>query len=151
MSDPRSAPVRARHAAEPPVTDGPARRDRRVPPSAGVESPSPKTLVRQPPVRPVVDAPSHRAAPHADHGERSERFLVVNTADGARRVRFGLARGDVELTPTLDLEAGGHASVAAPGGAGALAVHVEAGGHVADGVGRRPPMVVVRERSVELC
>lgn len=101
----------------------------------------------------MVDAPSDRPAEAdaADPGERREHLLVVNTAEGVRTVRIELVRAGAGRTATRELEPGGHASAGAPDGPGMLAVTVEARGQVADAVVRRPPMAVVRERSIELC
>lgn len=85
-------------------------------------------------------------------GDGTRRFLVVNTAETDRELCVELARGGDGQTARVVLEAGGYASMTAPPGGGALSVRAETdAGAVATAVVRRPPMVVVRDRSVELC
>lgn len=84
--------------------------------------------------------------------ETGSEFLVVNTADAAREVAISLARGSSDRTEELTLDGGGYTSVAAPRGEAPLTVSTETTHDHAIGVGfARPPMVVVGDRSVDLC
>lgn len=84
--------------------------------------------------------------------ETGSEFLVVNTADTAREVAISLARGSNDRTEELTLDGGGYASVVAPGGEAPLIVSTETVHDHAVGIGfAHPPMVVVGDRSVDLC
>lgn len=82
-----------------------------------------------------------------------EALLVVNTADTDRTVSLHFARDEASHTRELSLRAGGYASVAAPDGEGdhSVAVDTDAGGRAAVADVPWLPMVVVRERAVQLC
>lgn len=82
-----------------------------------------------------------------------EALLVVNTAAADREVRLRFAQGDARRVQHVSLAAGGYASVTAPAAEGlhSLAVNTDDGqGAVIDDTPWLP-MVVVRERTVELC
>lgn len=82
-----------------------------------------------------------------------EALLVVNTADTARTVSLHFARDGASQTRELSLRAGGYASIQAPEGEGhhSVAVDTDTGGRAAVTDVPWLPMVVVRERAVQLC
>jgi len=83
----------------------------------------------------------------------AEALLVVNTADCEREVAVHFARDEASCTRRLSLREGGYASVAAPAGEGhhSVAVDTDTGGRAAVTDVPWLPMVVVRDRSVQLC
>lgn len=99
----------------------------------------------------MVRAPTERSTDTGYRGQGAE-FLVVNTSDTAREVAISLSRGQLGWTEELTLDGGGYASVATPDGEGPLSMTTETDDDRAVGIGyAAPPMVVIGDRSIDLC
>lgn len=99
----------------------------------------------------MARVPTERSTDSGHRGQGAE-FLVVNTSDTAREVAISLSRGQHGWTEELTLDGGGYASVATPDGEGPLSMTTETADDHAVGIGyAAPPMVVVGDRSVNLC